>query len=113
MVPNHASESLAWQLQAPQAEPVAVDVPFLEKTTYPVQANLDPDTSAAFVQFVPIGLPELPASPGCIPPAVSETTAAEGHFCAQSAAEAIRQRRIFLETALSEAAPIIAYPATE
>lgn len=110
LVPNHASESLAWQLQAPQAEPVAVDVPFLEKTTYPVEANLDPDTSAAFVQFVPIGLPELPASPGCIPPAVSQTTAVEGHYCAQSAAEARAQRLQFFLSSLDGATPVVDDP---
>jgi hypothetical protein len=111
LVPNHASESLAWQLgPIPLLEPVQRDVPFLAKVSGPVVANVDAETTAAFYQYVPLDVPGIDPTPGCIPPAVSETTAHEGHYCAQSAAESRHQRVVFFQSALVDPAPTIIDP---
>ncbi|MCG8592627.1 MAG: hypothetical protein MJE66_25330, partial [Proteobacteria bacterium] len=103
LVPNHATESLAWQLgPIPHLGPVQRAVPFLEVVTGPVMANIDPETTAAFYQYVPVGIPGIPPSPGCLALLpTNPTTAQEGHYCAQSAAEARLQRLHWFESALT------------
>lgn len=109
LVPNHTTEALAWLMgPIPHLAPVQRPVPFLEVTHDLVQANIDARTTAAFFQFVPTGIPGLPPTPGCaaLPPAIG----GEGHYCAQDAPEARRQRIEFLRSALQEPAPRIINP---
>ncbi|MBI3785676.1 MAG: hypothetical protein HY270_19965 [Deltaproteobacteria bacterium] len=106
LVPNNASESLAWQLRPiPHLKPVQRVVPFLDSIEGPVVGNIDADTSAAFFQYVPVGVEGFPPTPGCL--AIHET---EGHYCAQSAAESRHQRTVFFQTAISDPAPTIINP---
>ena len=66
LVPNHATESLAWFLgPIPQLEPAAQPVAILAAAAGPIQGNIDAQTTAAFVQYVPTGVPGVPATPGC------------------------------------------------
>jgi hypothetical protein len=100
LVPNHATESLAWSLgPIPQLEPVARPVAILSAAAGPIQGNIDAQTSSALVQFVPSGVPGMPATPGCT--VLSASSQSEGHYCAQSAAESIQLRVTFLQSALS------------
>jgi hypothetical protein len=100
LVPNHATESLAYALgPIPELEPVAQPVAILSPASGPIQGNIDAQTTSALVQYVPSGVPGLPVSPGCS--ALSLLSQSEGHFCAQSAAESIQLRVAFLESALS------------
>lgn len=110
LVPNHATESLAWALGTPHLAPVQRPVPFLPVVRGPVSGNREDGGTAAFYQYVPRGVSGIPPTPGCIPPAVSPATADEGHFCAQSAAEAVRQRVRFLRSAVDEPAPVAEDP---
>jgi hypothetical protein len=70
-----------------------------------------PGTTAAFHQFVPQGFADLAPTPGCSSPPLSPLSAQEGHYCVQNAAEALLQRLVFLETALTDEAPLIVNPA--
>jgi len=109
LVPNHASESLAWTLgPIPHLQPIQRPVPFLAPATGPLTANVDAETTAAFFQFVPVGVPGIPPTPGCA--ALPPSSGGEGHYCAQSAAEARQQRVLFLESALSQPVPTITNP---
>jgi hypothetical protein len=108
LVPNHATEALAAALgPLPQLAPVARAVTGLAALPAPIQANVDPRTSAALVQYVPQGVEGIAPTPGCSSPPLSESSAAEGHYCAQSAAEAVRLRDAFFRSALRDAAPRI------
>ena len=102
LVPYYATRSAAAQLGLPQLEPVAERVPFLPLTSSPVRANIDAATSGSFFQYVPQGYVAAPASPGCA--ALGQT---EGHYCAQIADEALRQRVRFFQSALEAAPPSI------
>jgi hypothetical protein len=104
LVPNAATESAAWVLDIPQMLALR-DVPFLTQAPAPVSANVDAETSGALVQYAPTGLPDLPPSPGCA--ALSPTSGAEGHFCAQSATESRAQRVEFFRSALDGVAEIV------
>jgi hypothetical protein len=109
LVPNHTTEALAWLMgPIPHLAPVQRPVPFLHVVEGPLQGNMDATTTAAFFQFVPTGTPGLPPTPGCaaLPPAIG----GEGHYCAQDAAEARRQRIEFLRSALEGSAPRIIDP---
>lgn len=109
LVPNHATEALAWLLgPIPHLLPVQRAVPFLPVVAGPVRGNVDPHTTAAFFQFVPTGIPDLPPTPGCA--ARHPRIGGEGHYCAQEAAEARRQRVEFLRSALNDSAPTIMDP---
>jgi hypothetical protein len=109
LVPNHATESLAWQIgPIPHLLPVQRGVPFLETVTGPVVANIDAETTAAFYQYVPVGVDGIAPTPGCT--VLSPTSQVEGHYCAQSAAESEHQRVVFFQTALTDAAPTIIDP---
>jgi len=100
LVPNHATESLAWSLgPIPELEPVARPVAMLSAAAGPIQGNIDAQTTSALVLFVPTGVPGIPATPGCT--VLSASSLGEGHYCAQSAAESIQLRVAFFQSALS------------
>jgi hypothetical protein len=100
LVPNNATESLAWSLgPIPQLEPAAQPVAILSPAVGPIQGNIDAQTTSAFFQYVPSGIPGVPATPGCS--ALSALSQSEGHYCAQSAAESIQLRVAFLQSALT------------
>ena len=112
LVPNHATESLAWALgPIPHLQPVQRVVPFLESVAGPVRANIDMDTTAAFFQYVPVGIEGIDPTPGCT--VLSDRSAREGHYCAQGAAESERQRAEFFLSALGEGPPTIINPFAE
>jgi hypothetical protein len=73
----------------------------------PLQANLGPETTGAFFQYVPTGVTGIPPTPGCA--ALPPDSASEGHYCAQSAVESQQQRLDFLQSALL-GVPVIASP---
>jgi hypothetical protein len=111
LVPAHATDSLAWQLgNLPVLGTRLWRAPFLRATDGPVQANLGPETTGAYLRVAPMGLPGVPPTPGCVPPAVDALTALEGHFCAQVAEESRRGRANFLLSAQSGGAPIVEAP---
>lgn len=92
---NNSTRSLAWQLgPIPQLDPPVVRVPILPLQAGPIQANVDAQTTAAFVQFAPSGLPGIPPTSGC-------QFQTEGHYCAQTAPPARAQRVDFYTSALS------------
>ncbi len=106
LVPNHASESLAYQLgPLPHLLPVQRAVPFLSTTQGPVRANIDAETTAAFFQYVPVGVDGIDPTPGCL-----ATLESEGHYCSQSAPESQHQRVVFFRTAVDEGIPTIINP---
>jgi hypothetical protein len=91
---NNTTRSLAWLLGPipllfPEAEPVS----YLPQGVPPLQGNVDANTTAAMVQFVPSGIPGLPPTPGCV-------SQPEGHYCAQTAPESRLLRRNFLQSAV-------------
>ena len=109
LVPNHATESLAWALgPIPHLMPVQRVVPFLETIAGPVRANIDAETTAAFFQYVPVGIDGIDPTPGCT--VLSDRSAREGHYCAQGAAESERQRAAFFLSALEAGPPTIINP---
>jgi hypothetical protein len=104
LIPNHATRALAWTLGGmPHVRPVQQATSLLAEVTAPVTANIDGGTTAAYFQFVPTGIAGLPATPGC-------AFEPEGHFCPQTAPEALDQRITFFESALSGAAPVVIDP---
>jgi hypothetical protein len=110
-VPNHVTDALAWALgPIPQLAPAPRRVPTLQLAESPVVGNIDSRTTAAFHQFVPQGVAEIAPTPGCSSPPLSPKSASEGHYCVQNAAEALLQRLVFLETALTDEAPLIVNP---
>lgn len=111
LVPNHATDSLAWSLgPLPHLAPVQRAVPFLDVVQGPLQANLGPDRSAAFYQYVPTGVDGIAPTPGCA--VLSPAIGGEGHYCAQSAAESFHQRAVFFTSALT-GTPLIVDPLAE
>lgn len=109
LVPNHATEALAWLIgPLPHLQPVQRAVPFLDVQDPPVRANIDPMTTGAFFQYVPVGVADLPPTPGCA--TLAPSVGSEGHYCAQAAPESIRQRAVFLLSALREGAPEVVNP---
>jgi hypothetical protein len=107
LVPNHATDSAAFVLGVPHLAPAQRAVPFLPIAVGPLRANLGPETTGAFFQYVPTGVDGIPPTPGCL--ALSPGSASEGHYCAQSAAESQRQRVDFFQSALA-GVPEIASP---
>ncbi|HSP99188.1 MAG TPA: hypothetical protein VL049_18355, partial [Candidatus Dormibacteraeota bacterium] len=100
LVPNHATDSLAWSLgPLPHLAPVQRAVPFLDAVEGPLQGNLAPDRSGAFYQYVPIGVDGIDPTPGCA--VLTPSIGGEGHYCAQSAAESFLQRATFFTSALT------------
>jgi len=110
LVPNNATDSMAWQIgPLPHLNPVQRAVPFLEVLLHgPVIANIDTQTTAAFFQYVPVGVSGIDPTPGCLD--LSPTSANEGHFCAQGARESLRQRVVFFTTAVKDDVPTIIDP---
>ena len=103
-MPNSLTRSLAWTFgPIPHLEPIWESSSILGPITGPVTANIDSETTAAFYQFVPTGIPGIPATPGC-------AFEPNGHFCAQGAAEARLQRALFLRSAVDEPVPTIVDP---
>jgi hypothetical protein len=86
-------------------------VSFLDTITGPVTANIDADTTAAFYQYVPVGVDGIDPTPGCT--ILSPTSQVEGHYCAQGAAESEHQRVVFFQTALTDPVPTIIDPLAE
>lgn len=112
LVPAHVTNSLAWQLgNLPLIGTRSRRPPFLRAVAGPVQGNLGPETTGAYLRVAPMGLPGVAPTPGCVPPAVDELTAVEGHFCAQLAEESRRGRANFLLSAQQGGAPVIEAPA--
>lgn len=106
LVPNNATDSLAWAMgPIPHLKPVQRSVPFLQTVDGPVVANIGPNTTAAFYQYVPIGVAGIDPTPGCL-----TLFEREGHYCAQTAPESLRQRVVFLQTAVQNEAPTIIDP---
>ncbi|MEO8603126.1 MAG: hypothetical protein ABI629_11175 [bacterium] len=106
LVPNHATDSLAWALAPlPHLAPVQRAVPFLDVVSGSITANIDADTTAAFFQYVPTGVAGIDPTPGCA--VLTPSSASEGHYCAQGAAESFRQRAVFFKTALTGVPTII------
>ena len=102
--PNNATRSLAWTFgPIPHLAPIWQASPILEQVIGPVTGNIDSETTAALYQFVPFGVPGIPHTPGC-------EFEPEGHFCAQSAAEAHLQRLLFLKSAVEDPVPTITDP---
>lgn len=103
-VPNNATRSLAWTFGSiPHLEPIWDLSPILEPITGPVTANIDSETTAAFYQFVPAGIPGIPATPGC-------EFWPDGHSCGQAAPPARLQRALFLRSAVENPVPTIVDP---
>jgi len=99
-VPSNATRSLAWLLgPIPHLAPVLEPALYLDATTGPVVANVDAETTAAFVQYAPLGVPGVPPSPGC-------EFWLEGHYCGQEASGP-EQVQFFL-SALGAGPPTIA-----
>jgi len=112
MVPNHATDSLAWAMgPIPHLKPVQRAVPFLQTVDAPVMGNIDAHTTAAFFQYVPVGVAGIDPTPGCVP--LPPRIGTEGHFCAQRAPESLHQRVVFFQTALTDPVPTIIDPFTE
>lgn len=106
LVPNHATDSMAWSMgPIPHLQPVQRAVPFLQVVSGPISANIDAETTAAFYQYVPAGVPGIPTTPGC-------EAQPEGHYCAQSAPASLHQRAVFFQSAL-EGVPTIIDPLAE
>jgi hypothetical protein len=85
----------------------------LDRAEGPVSGNVDARTSAAFYQYVPRGVEGIDPTPGCNDPELAESSAREGHYCAQSAQESLEQRVHFFRSALEKRAPEIIDPLTQ
>jgi hypothetical protein len=106
LVPFYATRAAAMQLGIPQLRPYAERVPFLDGAGGPLQGNMDDQTTAAFFQYVPMDYAGgATPSPGCVTNAQTE-----GHYCAQTAVEAIAQRVEFFTSALTGAPRIVTAP---
>jgi len=113
MIPNHATESLAWALgPLPVVDP-ARPVLLLPAVAGPLRGNFGASTTAGLVQFVPEGVDGIAPTAGCAYGRLSERSAREGHYCAQRAEEALRQRALFLRSAVDDAAPTIIAPLSQ
>jgi len=112
LVPNNATNSLAWAMgPIPHLKPVQRVVPYLEMVDGPVLGNIDANTTAAFFQYVPVGVEGIDPTPGCA--ALPIAIGGEGHYCAQRAAESLHQREVFFQTMLSNGVPTIINPFAE
>lgn len=111
LVPNNATESLAFALGLPHLSPVQRAVPFLEVVDGPLRGNLGPQRTAAFYQYVPVGVAGIAPTPGCA--VLNPPTSTEGHYCAQVAAEARRQRVEFFTSMVRDGVPTIVDPLSE
>lgn len=111
LVPNHTTDSLAWAMgPIPHLLTIQRAVPFLAQIEGPLSGNIDAETTSAFYQYVPVGVDGIDPTPGCV--VLSPTSANEGHYCAQGAAESFRQRAVFFTSAL-DGVPRIIDPLTD
>jgi len=111
LIPNHATRSWVRELGSiPQLGGSGHSIFGFERIEDAVSGNIDARTTAAFYQYVPRGVEGVDPTPGCDVSALAESSAREGHYCAQSAEESLRQRVHFFETALGEDAPEIIDP---
>ncbi len=111
LVPNHATNSLARAFgSVAHLSPAADPVPGLDAVSDSVAGNVDASTTAALYQFVPLGTAGIASTPGCASPPLSEASAREGHYCAQSSPESIAQRLEFFRTALEAGIPSASDP---
>ncbi len=102
LVPIEATRAAAWQLGLPQIGRIAVPVGFLDVTSSPLTANLDPTTSGAFVQFVPVGVAGIDPTPAC-----AAENQAFAHFCADVSKGVGAARAAFYQSALRAPVPTI------
>ena len=102
LVPFYAMRSAAWQLGLPQLTKAAERVSFLQEAAAPLVCDPAAGAHGAFYQFVATGYPGSAPTPGCV-----GKDQGEGHACAQSAAEAIEQRREFFKSSLTASTRII------
>jgi len=93
-VPNNASFAMARELGIPHVRPIAHAVPTLQQVDPPVRENIAKGITSGFFQFDPA------TAPGCFP-------GYEGHFCPQTAPEALQQRLHFFQTALNGSPEIV------
>ena len=93
-VPNNASYAMANELGIPHVRPIAHAVPTLVQVDPPLRENIAPGITAGFFQFDPA------TAPGCFP-------GYEGHYCPQTAPEALQQRLHFFLTALQGSPEIV------
>jgi hypothetical protein len=113
LIPNHATRSWVRELgPIPQLGEPGRAIFGFERIEGAVSGNIDARTTAAIYQYVPRGVEGAEPTPGCDDPALAESSAREGHYCAQSAEESLRQRIHFFKTALGEGAPEIIDPLT-
>jgi hypothetical protein len=100
--PSYDTRCGAAALGIPLLAPPAEEVSFLKSVVAPAQANIDPSTSAALVQFAPRGYPLVTRS-------CARAGWTDGRLCAQASAEAVAQRVAFLKSALA-GTPTIPFP---
>jgi len=113
LIPNHATRAWAREVgPIPQLGTPERAIFGFERLEDAVSGNIDARTTAAFYQYVPQGVEGVDPTPGCDDPALVEGSAREGHYCAQRAAESLRQRVHFFQSALGEGAPEIIDPLT-
>jgi hypothetical protein len=113
LVPNHATRSWVRELgPIPRLGESGREIYGFERVEDAVSGNIDARTTAVFYQYVPSGVEGVDPTPGCDGSALAESSAREGHYCAQSAEESLRQRVHFFETALGADAPEIIDPLT-
>jgi hypothetical protein len=91
-IPNNATRSLAWTAgPLPHLRPVFEAVPGLEPTDGPVEANIDSETTGAYVQYF--------------------CGSFEGHFCGQSQSEPLQVA--FFHSAVDGPVPRLVGPAAD
>ena len=100
--PPTARRAAANAIGLPLLEPVREAVAVLSTEPTPVSANIDAATTGGVFQYVPGGVPGVPATADC------EGTS-EGHFCGAASHPALLQRALFFVSALG-GPPIIANP---
>ena len=108
LVPPYSTQTAAWGFGVPHLQPVQTSVPFLDTISGPVVGNINPDTSAALYQYVPVGVEGVAPTPGC-----ELLNLTDGHACAQISEEAVTQALGFLISAVNDATPEITDPLGE
>jgi len=104
-IPPYSTETAAWGFGIPHLEPVQSPVPSLDRVSAPLSGNVNSSITAAYYQYVPVGVEGIPPTPGC--ETINES---DGHFCAQWAQEALEQRKKFFRSSLEGPAPVITDP---
>lgn len=102
LVPSLATRAAAYQLGLPHMRRVAVSVPLLDVEAPPLTANLDAETTGAFLQLVPLGIDGVAPTPACA--ATGETV---GHYCGDVSKAVADARLGLFESAFTGAVPTI------